>query len=341
LDLPVDDAGQADETADADTADADTVVRLVPYPVVDTETHLFVRCWPAETNVNVSRVDPFTRTEHAGDLLIAEMDRVGVDVAVVIGYDGYDFESFMIRHGSDPAEFMGGRAYAAAWTRRYPDRLRYVTTLFDWRRVKLAYDLLERELSGGACGVKIFPAYLNVAPDVAEVRHAVEIVQAAGGAVIFGFEDTLPPDTPSLAQMFAALAELATDYGDVAFQLNHGGNTDPFSSDAEILSDVVRACPNVVLSTSVLGGVLMDWTDAWRYPFPNYLRRLERYAELFPPENLAWGTDWPWFEGVLKYPQLLQAIVDHTPFFTNAARRQYLGGNAFRYLGLDADSASG
>src|SRR4051794_39394027 len=57
--------------------------RLVPYAVVDTETHTFVRAWPAETSPQVSPVDPFTRADHSGDLLVAEMDRIGVDVAIV------------------------------------------------------------------------------------------------------------------------------------------------------------------------------------------------------------------------------------------------------------------
>jgi len=313
---------------------------IADYPVVDTETHLFVRCWPADTNPHMSRVDPFTRTEHSGDLLVAEMDRAGVDVAIAIGYDGYDFESFMVRHGSGPADFMGGRGYTGAWARRYPQRLRYVTTLSDPRRTASAYQLLESEIQKGACGVKIFPAYLRLAIDAPEIRHAIEIAQEARAVVVLGHEDTRPPDTPSLAEMFHALARVATDYPEVTFQLNHGGNADPFTHEGDLLSEVVRSHTNIVLSTSVLGGVMMDWTDEWRYPFPGYLRRLERYVEICPPASLAWGTDWPWFEGTLKYPQLLQAIVDHTPFFTDEARRLYLGGNAFRCWKLTS-AASG
>ena len=43
-------------------------------PVVDTETHVFVRSWPIDTNPHMSPVDPFTRTEHSGSLLVAELD---------------------------------------------------------------------------------------------------------------------------------------------------------------------------------------------------------------------------------------------------------------------------
>ena len=68
--------------------------------------------------------------------------------------------------------------------------------------------------------------------------------------------------------------------------------------------------------------------------FANYLQKLAAYCERLPSRQIAWGTDWPWFEGVAKYPQLLQAIVDHTTFFSADDRRMYLGGNALRHWGL-------
>jgi hypothetical protein len=105
-----------------------------------------------------------------------------------------------------------------------------------------------------------------------------------------------------------------------------------------VLADVVAASPNVLVSTSVLGGAMMDWADGWRYPFPTYLSRLSVYAERIPPEQLAWATDWPWFEGTLKYPQLLQAIVDHGSFFSEGTRRLYLGENAIRHWRLELAS---
>lgn len=315
-------------------ASALTFGRLVDYPVVDTETHVFVRCWPIETSSQMSAVDPFTRAEHSGSLLVAEMDRVGVDLAILIGYDGYDFEVFMRRHGSHPADFMGGRGYTRSWAARYPDRLFYVPTLHDPRRYRDAYDNLAQDLSEGALGVKIFPAYFEVQADSPEVRAAFDIVREYGGAVVYGFEDTGAPRTPSLREMFEGVGRIAADYPEVPIQLNHGGNVDPFSADADALFGVVCEHETILVSTSALGGVLMHWTDGWRYPFPDYLSRLEVYAERCPPTQLAWGTDWPWYEGVLKYPQLLQTIVDNATFMTDESKRLYLGGNALRHWRL-------
>ena len=312
-----------------------TDVRLAEYPVVDTETHVFLRAWPIETSPQMSPVDPFTRTEHSGALLVAEMNRAGIDQAILIGYDGYDFPQFMRRFESAPADFMGGRAYTRRWAERFPDRLKYVTTLVH-PRTPGWLDLLVEELAAGALGAKIFPAYLRLHSDAAEIRAAFDVLRERRRAAVFGFEDTIPPDTPTLAECYEGIGRLAADYPDVPIQLNHGANADPFKDEFSALCDVVNAHASVLISTSVLGGPLMEWEDGWRYPFPRYLEKLERYAQGLHPERLAWATDWPWFEGTLKYPQLLQSIVDHASFFSEEDKRRYLGENALRHWQLEA-----
>ena len=321
------------EQSQVESVSGEVSERLFDHTVVDTETHVFVRAWPIETSPHMSLTDPFTRAEHSGALLVAEMDRAGVDVAIVIGYDGYDFPQFMARYGSVPADFMGGRGYTRGWAERFPDRLKYVTTLHD-PRTERSLEELAGELDAGAVGVKIFPSYLRLESDAPEIRAALDVIQERGKAAVFGFEDTEPPLTPSLAEYYDGVGRLATDYPGVPIQLNHGANADPVADSGRVLAEVVAAHPTILVSTSVLGGPLMEWTDAWRYPFANYLQKLAAYSERLPSRQIAWGTDWPWFEGVAKYPQLLQAIVDHTPFFSAEDRHMYLGGNALRHWGL-------
>lgn len=320
-------------------ASARTFSRLVAYPVVDTETHVFVRCWPIDTNPHMSAVDPFTRTEHSGALLVAEMDRVGVDRAIVIGYDGYDFPDFMRRYGSVPADFMGGRAYTRGWAQTFPTRLTYVTTLHDPRSPE-SIEILIEELAAGARGVKIFPPYLRLQADAPEIRAVFDVLHERAGAAIFGFEDTLPPETPSLTEYYEGVGRLARDYPQVPIQLNHGGNAVAFGPEIEVLFDVVRAHDNILVSTSVLGGPMMEWEDGWRYPFPAYLRKLEAYVEGISAARLAWGTDWPWYAGVVMYPQLLQAVVDHASFLSDEDKWLYLGANAMRHWRLSVEPAA-
>ena len=196
----------------------------------------------------------------------------------MIGYDGYDFPQFMRRFESAPADFMGGRAYTRTWAERYPERLSYVTTLFH-PRVPGWLELLVEELSAGAIGVKIFPAYLRLAPDAPEIRAAFDLLGERSRAAMFGFEDTSPPETPTLSEYYEAIGRLAVDYPGVPIQLNHGANAAPDGEEFAVLRQMVAACPNVLVSTSVLGGPMMDWADEWRYPFPRYLATLARYAE--------------------------------------------------------------
>jgi predicted TIM-barrel fold metal-dependent hydrolase len=101
-----------------------------------------------------------------------------------------------------------------------------------------------------------------------------------------------------------------------------------------VLAEVAAASPRILVSTSVLGGVLMDWADEWRYPFTTYLRHLSAFADVIPPGQLAWATDWPWFEGYVKYPQLLQTVVDNATFFGEEELRSFVGGNALRHWRL-------
>jgi peptide/nickel transport system substrate-binding protein len=332
------DAEQA--AARVESVSGEAPQRLVDHVVVDTETHVFVRCWPIETSPQMALTDPFTRTEHSGALLVAEMDRAGVDVAILIGYDGYDFAQFMTRFGSVPADFMGGRGYTRGWAERFPERLRYVTTLRE-PRLSGSDERLAGELDGGAVGVKIFPVYLGLDSDAPEIRAAFDVLSDRGKAAVFGFEDTEPPQTPSLAAYYEGIGRLAVEYPGVPIQLNHGGNADPFDDTGRALADVVGAQPTILVSTSVLGGPRMEWSDAWRYPFAGYLRKLAAFSELLPSGQIAWGTDWPWFEGVAKYPQLLDAVVGHATFFAAQDRRGYLGGNALRHWGLSAAARPG
>jgi predicted TIM-barrel fold metal-dependent hydrolase len=315
-------------------AASDRATRLVDGPVVDTETHVFMRAWPVDTSTNgVTAVEPYSRTEHSGDLLVAEMDRAGVDLAILIGYDGYDFVQFMERFGSDPGDFMGGRAYTRGWAARHPDRLKYVTTLrapHSWP----ALELVQQELAAGAIGVKIFPAYLQMRPDEPPIRAVFDLLDESGAGAIFGLEDSVPPDAPHPIESYEAVARLAQDHPDVPIQFNHGGNALPGTDELRALAEVVAAHESILVSTSVLGGVLMDWADEWRYPFATYLRHLAAFAEAIPSSQLAWATDWPWFEGWVKYPQLLQTIVDNATFFGDDELRRYVGGNALRHWGL-------
>jgi predicted TIM-barrel fold metal-dependent hydrolase len=299
--------------------------------IIDTETHVLVRVWPVESDPSRSLIERYTWHEHSGHLLIAEMDRAGVDQAFVIGYDGHDFGFFMERHGGGADDYWGGRTYAYRFCKEYPDRFHWVPTLRD-PRIHDGVGFLETERAKGAIGIKVLPSYIGLMLNDPALVDVFRRCRDSGMLVIIGLEDTRPPETVSLSAYFGQLKGVIDDLPGLRVQLNHGANVDLDQPEADDLFAFVREYPTVHVSTSVLGGVLMEWADAWEYPFEIYLSRLERYAREVPAEQLLWATDWPWYAHHAMYPQMLDAVRRHAKFFGTEELAAYLGGNAERLL---------
>jgi predicted TIM-barrel fold metal-dependent hydrolase len=116
---------------------------------------------------------------------------------------------------------------------------------------------------------------------------------------------------------------------DLQVCLLHAGCADPLTPAIDAVAALTREYPQLYLSTAYPGEV---WDDGTEYPFPNYLRRMKRLAELVGPEKMMWGTDWPWFEHAFKYPQAVDAIRLHADFLDDAGRQAFLGGTAVEFL---------
>jgi predicted TIM-barrel fold metal-dependent hydrolase len=295
--------------------------------IIDTETHLFLRAWPLEADPDGPRYEHHRWHAHDGDLLVSEMDRAGVDLAFVISYDGYDFGPFMERHGSSPSDFYGGEAYARTFVERHPDRLVWFPTLRDPRQ-PAAVRRLEEQLAAGAVGVKFFPAYLGLSIGDGALGAVYDLLESSGRCLMIGLEDT----SRVVVELDAAVRTFGARPG-LRVQFNHGANAVLTEDDQRrAVAELVSATESVFISTSVLGGTLMEWTDGTEYPFRGWLSRLERLLDAAGPDRVSWGTDWPWFEYLGKYPQFLDAVRLHADFLNAEERVAYLGGNAERYL---------
>ena len=297
--------------------------------IVDTETHVLFRLWPIESNPEQSRVHHYTWHEHSGDLLVDEMDRAGVEKAFLISYDGEDIDAYLRLHDAGAEDCLGGRKYTLQAVRKYPSRFLWFTTIKDPRRSN-TLDRIRDDFAAGAVGVKIFPAYFPLPVDCDEIRSVVRLCAEHDRRVMIAFEDARPPETPSIAEYFAQLDELLRAFPSVRFQVNHAGCVDPLLRTAEVVFRVATARDNLVLSTALLS---MTWDDGTEYPFPNYLRRLERLNAEVGAEKLAWATDWPWLEHLMKYPQAVDAIRRHASFFSESEKASFLGGTAMRFVG--------
>jgi predicted TIM-barrel fold metal-dependent hydrolase len=300
--------------------------------IIDTEAHLMNRAFPLENESEEGWFFRYRWHAHPGPLLKAEMDHAGVDKAIVISYDGFDMEYYMrYKHdGSGPEDYYGGASYCYRAMKRYPERFLWFTTLRDPRRPSgLTY--LEQHFSWGALGIKVFPGFLAMGIDDDALLQVYDICRDHGKRVIFGFEDTHPPETPSLAEVHRQLATVAERFPDVNFQVNHLGCVDPRRPEAEAFFASVRPYPNVFVSTACLQ---TQWNDGSEYPFIDYLSRIQVLKEAVGVEKLMWGSDWPWLDCYFKYTQLLDSVRKHALFLDADEKAAILGGNALRFLGL-------
>ena len=304
--------------------------------IIDTETHIIYRVFPIESNPGQNLTFRASWHEHSGDLLAAEMDRAGVDKTFLISYDADDIRWYLDYVGATAEDCVGGRKYTLeSGVKRHPDKFVWFATLKDPRRP----DTLQRmakDLDDGAVGMKIFPTYFPLPADAPELMSVYRELAQRGRRAILSFEDTIPPQTPTVAEYFTQLDRVLSEFPDLKIQINHAGAgdasdpaSDPLNPEAEAIFRVVGKHDNVWLSTSWLS---KNWDDGSEYPFPNYLRRLERLNEAVGAAKLFWATDWPWLEEHMKYTQAVDAISKHANFFSDQEKAGFLGDNAHAWI---------
>lgn len=298
-------------------------------PAIDTETHLFYRAFPPESGFAEDRRKRYSWQEMSGDLLLAEMDHAGVETAFVISYDGWDMPYYMTAKSAGRESFWGGADYCRHFARKYPDRFKWFITLRDPRERK-GYEPLERRLEEGAHGIKVFPGFLETNIDEPYLMRAYQLVRDAGRRVIFGFEDTNRPSTPTVHEVWEAFGRIAEAFPDLPLQTNHMGYIDPRTPEAKRMFEIAREHPNIYVSTSCLQFM---WEDEHEYPYPRYLERIKALRDGCGPDRIVYGTDWPWLDHCFMYPQLVEAIRRHTDFMSEAEKRMFLYENAKRFLG--------
>jgi predicted TIM-barrel fold metal-dependent hydrolase len=304
--------------------------------VIDTESHVLYRVFPREMHPERPMTFRPSWHEYSGDLFADEMKRAEVDKAFLISYDADDIRWYLELEGADQNDQIGGRTYTlVSAVKKHPDRFLWFATQKDPRRPD-TLDRTKRDLADGALGMKIFPAFLQLRLDDPMLLEVYKVIADTGRRIIFSFEDTRPPTTPSVREYYEQLDKVLGEYRDLKVQINHAGAgdpkdpvSDPTHPEARIIFDVVNKHDNVWLSTAWLGKV---WDDESEYPFPRYLARLEALYRGVGAERLFWATDWPWLEEYMNYPQAVNTIRRHANFFTDTEKRLFLGDNAYAFV---------
>jgi predicted TIM-barrel fold metal-dependent hydrolase len=300
-------------------------------PAIDTEVHAFFRAFPSEAGFKEDKRKLYTWQERPGDLLLAEMDHAGVSKAFLISYDGWDMPYYMASKGAGRESFWGGADYCRYWAEQHPDRLLWFVTLRD-PRTPTGLAPLERRLDQGAHGIKVFPGFLETNIDDPALMEAYALVHERGRRVIFGFEDTNRPTTPTIQEVWEALGRVAEAFPGLPLQINHMGCLDPRTPDAKLMFEITRACPNIYVSCSCLQSM---WEDDHEYPFHRYLDRIRLMRDGCGADRIMYATDWPWLEHYFMYPQLVESIRRHADFLSHEEKRLFLSGNALRFLGQE------
>jgi uncharacterized protein len=257
-----------------------------------------------------------------GDRMVADMDRAGVDAAVVLPWDwGPDF------HADSSVQEINEHALAIA--ARHPGRLIPFVGV-DPRRPG-APELVERFLRDGpAYGVKLYPA-CGWDPAGAAAQAVYDVCRAYDVPVLFHTGHPLPLlDDPGDPR---ALLPVVQRNPELRVWLGHAGAPDGFDACLE----VAAASENVSLELSV-----WLWSDSTEADVERLARRVVAARDAVGIDRLLFGSDHvsgPRTRG----EGFLPTVVDRFTSLPAAARRlgqditdsemnAMLAGNASRQL---------
>jgi predicted TIM-barrel fold metal-dependent hydrolase len=300
--------------------------------IIDTESHVlrFARSYTNNPdNKSYGMVRHLTWHEHSTELFVAEMDNAGVDKAFLISYDAEDTRWSAEQKGYAMEDYSGGKKYTLMGAAKYPDRFLWFNTVKDPKLYDSA-ELVRRDAELGMVGIKLFPAFIQTSLADPGLRRVFDACRDLDLRVLISFEVIRPPKTLSLSEYLVELDALLAAYPTVQFALLHVGCADPLGAAAEQVFSIVKRYPNVYLSTAFPGEV---WDDGTEYPYPNYLRRIQRTCEAVGANRVMWATDWPWFDWAFKYEQGVNAIRKHANFLTESEKASFLGQSAVEFMG--------
>ena len=272
--------------------------------VIDAQVHAYERDHPGRPWRAVLHGPP----EMTGDAMVAAMDDVGVDGAILVSpWTMYRFDA----------------SYAIEVQASHPGRFGLVKPI-DTRSSDITETVTEWARQPGAVGVRIMmvPA---VSTDAAD-PGLNEVLTAAGNV-------GLPLNLLCWARLEQA-AELARRHPDTRVVIDHLGLQQPFEPP----------CPpdpfgelDSVLALADLDNVAIKITgactlSAQQYPYADIWEPVSRILERFGVERCMWGTDWTRAVELLTYAEGVNSFREAS-VFTDSERESLMGGSATQIYG--------
>lgn len=274
--------------------------------IIDCHAHAW-DYWPYEPAVP----DPENRGR--GEMLLHEMDLVGVDKAVLV--------CARIDHNPNNND------YGADCVRRYPDRfIQFADVDCSWTETyhtpgsadRLAESVEKYQLKG-------FTHYLKGDTDWFESREGLAFFEKAAELNQIASLALGPAWMP-------ALRKLALRFPDTPFLCHHmAGVKVGEPPPRPVLRAVLESAdvPNIHIK---LSGFQYVSETAWEYPYSDCMWIVRKLYEYYGADRLCWASNYPPVARASTYQHSLEAVRTHCSFIAEADMDLVLGGNMERLL---------
>lgn len=258
-------------------------------------------------------VPPDPENRGRAEMLLHEMDLVGVDRAVLV----------CARIDHNP----GNNDYAAECVRRYPDRfIQFADVDCSWTDTyhtaggaqRLAEAVEKYRFKGFTHYLKNDTDWFESPDGLAFFQKAAELNQIASLA--------LGP------AWMPALRKLARRFPSVPFLCHHmagvrAAEPPPGPELREVLESADE--PNIHIK---LSGFQYVSETPWEYPYADSVPIVRKLYDHFGPERLCWASNYPPVALASTYRQSLEAVRTHCAFIAGEDLKLVLGGNMERLL---------
>jgi predicted TIM-barrel fold metal-dependent hydrolase len=268
---------------------------------IDAQVHAYERDHPGRPWVDVLKGPP----EVTGDAMVAAMDEVGVDGAILVSpFSLYRYDA----------------SYAMEVRSRHPGRFALVKPV-DPSDPAVAETIADWAATPGTVGIRIM-LNRDASPDPADPGLNRVLAAAA--------RHSLPVNLLAWGRLEQA-GELAARNPDTQLVIDHLGLQQPFEPPAppEPFANLpsvlaLAARPNVAIK--ITGACTLSHEP---FPYADIWEPLGRIFDAFGLDRCLWGTDWTRAVELLTYPQGVEPFRT-TDRLSDSERATLMGGTSMR-----------
>ena len=239
--------------------------------------------------------------EVTGDDMVAAMDAVGVDGALLVSpYSMYGYDA----------------SYALETYAKHPSRFGLIRP-FDPNSNAIDDEVAQWSVTPGVVGARIMLTYGSYEAD----HPGINRILAAGARA------RIPVNVMCSGQL-PLLRELVRRNPDTQFVVDHVGLVQPFEPPAPSepfadLDNVVALAEHDNVAIKISGACTLSHQP---FPYPDIWEPLSKVLDAFGFERCMWGTDWTRAVSLLTYEQGVEAF-QITDRLSDSERSALMGGS--------------